>query len=434
MLNFDLSIPPRSPGDLEALATAVFLASPGDETHFLEWKSTLDLTGAAGQYAIARTIIGMFNRPVDLARTAFEGVGYMLVGAEPGNVAGTIVPDSAVVTSGISKYLAGPKIAWYHLSITVQGRDVLVIIVESPKGGDRIASLGKTFQSEKGKGADAGTIFVRTTGQTLPATPADIQSLEDRLLDSRRAPSLAVTCGLKLPKEGFFVLNDTNSDVDKWIDQRRDELLATERARTNPGLHRDTRTPSEFKAEVDTYARELREHAPAWARAIAYTIYNEDDAWALTIHNTGDEALRDVELVLTLPPGVEAHAFKPDHEKVKEPKPYNTQMPRSILDSVYAGAVPFVPDLNGLLHTSLDIQKEGAGWAVTASWKLVQAHKTYSSESFVLLGVQSGLSRPASFSATITARASNRRGVSEATVAIATDVIRTASIQQLIEL
>lgn len=79
----------RRPLDLVSLVEAVVNAGPADEAFWIEWKSQLDLTQPAGQFKAARAILSFANRMPDTASTACEGLAYLIVGAEPGSVAGT---------------------------------------------------------------------------------------------------------------------------------------------------------------------------------------------------------------------------------------------------------------------------------------------------------------------------------------------------------
>ncbi|MGI5516114.1 hypothetical protein [Streptomyces sp. CA-106131] len=46
----------------------------------------------------------MANRPVSVAAAAFEGVGYVVIGAEPGALNGQLVPDSAELVNALRRY------------------------------------------------------------------------------------------------------------------------------------------------------------------------------------------------------------------------------------------------------------------------------------------------------------------------------------------
>jgi hypothetical protein len=135
------------PLDLTALVEAVVNAGPADESFWIEWKSDLDLTMAPGAFNTARTILGFANRMPDTAAAVCEGLAYMIIGAQPGKVAGTIVIDGANLEQALIKYLGGDGPVWSPHYVTAQGRDVLVIVVEAPKWGDDIHALRTGFNN-----------------------------------------------------------------------------------------------------------------------------------------------------------------------------------------------------------------------------------------------------------------------------------------------
>lgn len=103
----------------------------------MEWKSWLDLTKASGRFSVARAILGFANREVEASRKFFEGVAYMVVGAEPGTVAGVTVTDTANLEQGVRTYLDGPR--WTPFYVQVGDEHVLVIAVEAPRAKRRSA-------------------------------------------------------------------------------------------------------------------------------------------------------------------------------------------------------------------------------------------------------------------------------------------------------
>src|SRR5580704_1098833 len=97
----------RGYADLTALVRAVIAAGPDDESDWVEWKSTLDLSNKRGCFVVARAVLGLANREPDRAAVTCEGLGYVLVGAEPGNAVGITTIDPATFTSIIEPYFGG---------------------------------------------------------------------------------------------------------------------------------------------------------------------------------------------------------------------------------------------------------------------------------------------------------------------------------------
>lgn len=182
-IEIDTSRSLRTYDQLVALVRAVASAGIEDESRSLEWKSGYpNLGDVESSFAISRAILGLANRPVDVAQTQFEGTGYVLVGVEPGRIGGQQVPDSADLLNALRRYTGHGRPLWDPRTVNVDGVSVLVVTVEPPRPGDRIALLHKSFQGAKGSLVAEGTVFVRQPGATERASRADMEMLQDRLL------------------------------------------------------------------------------------------------------------------------------------------------------------------------------------------------------------------------------------------------------------
>ena len=181
-LRFNTLRAPRSDQDWREFLHAVERADAEDESEWIEWKSSLDLSARATRATLARHIIGMANRRVKEAARSVEGFGYVLIGIEPGNRCGVTRVDFADLQAGIASYLGphGPR--WTARYDTENGTSVLSIIVDPPRDGDRIYHLNREFGNYR-----AGDIFVRKLGKTDKADPGDIDYL------TRRAESSTIT-------------------------------------------------------------------------------------------------------------------------------------------------------------------------------------------------------------------------------------------------
>lgn len=67
----------------EELAARVMNDTAQQETHWLEWKSQVDLSNREWQARVARFILGAANRPSTLAGASHGGHAFMLLGVEP---------------------------------------------------------------------------------------------------------------------------------------------------------------------------------------------------------------------------------------------------------------------------------------------------------------------------------------------------------------
>jgi hypothetical protein len=174
-LSITESGPLLKPSELRYLVDAVFRASAHDEDRHVEWKSgRLDLTTAAGWESLARHIIGFANRDPATVSNRLGGYGYVLVGVEPGELSGVATVDPATLVGKLREYV-GTAIRWSPEYVKAENVTVLIIIVDPPAQGDPIYCLRRPIN-----GKQAGTIFVRHTGRTDPANPADIEMLQSR--------------------------------------------------------------------------------------------------------------------------------------------------------------------------------------------------------------------------------------------------------------
>lgn len=174
----------RTPDELTSLVQAVIQALPSDELDWIEWKIGMDLGGKATQGTIARHILGMANRKPEDAQVHMQGCGYLILGAEPGNLCGITAVDPAQLSRGVQSYLGAEGPTWSHHYVQEESHTVLVITVERPQAGHRIFTLQKEFSITSPKGEAktymAGTIFIRYPGRTETARPGDIRALEER--------------------------------------------------------------------------------------------------------------------------------------------------------------------------------------------------------------------------------------------------------------
>lgn len=244
----------RTPSERLALVEAIRAARPEDESHWLEWKSTLNIGDAAGRFSIARTLLGFANRTPESARRSCGGCAYFVVGVEPGSCQGVEPVDLAELEQRLAAYLGSPAPPRWSAEYTeFEGKRVLVFTVEPPEPGARMATLGKAFDR-----FPAGTIFVRGHAKTEAATPAQVFALEDRLLSgvaAVQAMDIVVTPVAEAP--GVMVLADF--DTDDWIERRYRFLMSrlppassgAVVAMKSPLWHISQQSRNEYEAQVE---------------------------------------------------------------------------------------------------------------------------------------------------------------------------------------
>lgn len=146
----DITAPFRGIPRLVALVRYVLATSAPNEADWIEWKVGLDLAKPAGRFAVARQIIGFANRHPSRAALHAGGCSYLVVGAEPGNLAGWAPMDHAKVEQAIRPYVGDDGPLWQPYTVQVDGVDVLVLSVEPPALGDPIHTLRKEYSDPTG--------------------------------------------------------------------------------------------------------------------------------------------------------------------------------------------------------------------------------------------------------------------------------------------
>ena len=322
----------RTPAELRELVEAIRDSPPdSQETNWVEWKSGLDLSSKEGRFSIARAVLGFANREVTLASNVFEGVAYMVVGAEPGAVAGVTVIDSAKLEQGVRTYLDGPR--WTPHYVQVDGKDVLVIAVEPPRPGDTIHTLLKEYSSDKptestrDKDRPAanrrGTVFHRGAARTEQAGPAEIEMLVQRRVDGTRQPGVELAMAMTaLP----LIRLDLSPDaLDEWMQQHERSIRANSGAPKQPpaaprtpagagtfGLptsyltaegylgsgyrEQDART---FEAQVSEYLDAKR--AALLPQLVGAVVRSNGNKVSFVVTNDSDDSITGVQLTVRFP-------------------------------------------------------------------------------------------------------------------------------------
>ncbi|MGH3856526.1 MAG: ATP-binding protein, partial [Pseudonocardiaceae bacterium] len=267
-VSIDSSRPYRWPSELIELVEAVTRTDPKNESTCIEWKSTLDLGDKSGHYHVAKHVLGFANRTVSTASLHADGHAYMIVGAEPGNLAGIEPIDPAVLRPKILRYV-GPAVRWRAEYMSVRGRQVLVVIVDPPEHGDPVHPVRHQLDTHP-----KGRILVRRPGSTDPADEFEIDQLVQRVRSGGG--------GLEISIEPIFPVVEHRPslpNVDELTDAERAATLARPRADaprpSHPGEpfgvmaalqsqaaamtamfeEPDKRSDEEYQQEVDHYSK-----------------------------------------------------------------------------------------------------------------------------------------------------------------------------------
>lgn len=219
VIDYDTSQYPAGVGGWQALLQAIECASSTDESDWIEFKANLDLTKRTDRPALAKAIVAFANRDVARAARHLGGRALVIIGLEPGNLVGAPVMDPADLHNAIQPYLASPAPAWDIQYVTYNGQPVLAITVEAPQPGDPIHCIAK-----EGEKVRDGEVYVRSLGQSAPATSAELRALSTRLL-AQTMPGLEVDVSARAGA-GVPLFAYPPDWVDRWVDAERGRLMA----------------------------------------------------------------------------------------------------------------------------------------------------------------------------------------------------------------
>ncbi len=303
-LSIDVDAPFLRPSELRTLVCAVRDATGQDEHVWIDWQVGLDVTTAAGVAYVAKQILGFANRDPAEARRRAGGYAYLLVGVAPGSLAGSNEVDPAALVDQVRPYV-GDVIRWTPEQVVVEGVEALIIVVDPPRSGDPIHCLHKQLHN-----FPPGTVFVRHTGRTEPASVADMEMLQRRLLDRTPGLELSVTAQPStiepIPDFARFV-NDWAAEQKPRLISRRsippgsapasgrsDWAAAYERALAYEREEPDTRSENEYRSEIDKYLHDAE--VAILARAFARFARHGPAQLNLVAHNATEVGLCAVRL------------------------------------------------------------------------------------------------------------------------------------------
>jgi hypothetical protein len=316
-LPIDLHRAVRSRAEQVVLVEAVRDAAPSEsETNYLEWKGTLDLAQKSALAKISAAVLGFSNRMPDVAVRALCGCAYMLVGVEPGTLAGVTPVDAATVEARLAAYV-GAHVQWRPDYVEVEGKTVLVVTVEPPRWGESAHPVRKTFTDGGKTLFSDGDILVRHHASTDPAKSADIDALHRRAA-RRSDDALSVDVG-RLDDTPLRRVDLSKASLETWIRERTEMMLMslnptspTRIFKATAVMQGDYRSEDQYRKEVAKYAEELEEELPDVLRA--RSVLHNAGLVQLVIRNATERTFSGVRVELTVPAGVGVIAWKRDVE------------------------------------------------------------------------------------------------------------------------
>lgn len=162
--------------DVANLAARVLEDAALQESHWLEWKSAVDLGQRVWHARVARFVLGAANRPRALAAAAHDGHAFMLLGLEPGRAVGTPVVDPAVVGDGLARFLGTAEPHHTLDYVAVAGVTVAVVTVRPTPSGTRPHLARASYSGDKAEIQD-GRVYVRRSGSTAEASSSEVDDM-----------------------------------------------------------------------------------------------------------------------------------------------------------------------------------------------------------------------------------------------------------------
>jgi len=411
-LDFDSRHLPQSLPEWSRFVAAC--AQPDDtiETHWLERKGELDLTTAAHRFAAARAILAFANRDLDAAAPFLDGHALLVIGiTNDGQITGTPRIEDHELLKALKPYL-GPddkSPRWQARRHRVSDtHDVLIIDVDSPRPGDPIYTLRKAL-GQRG-GADAATVFTRTSTESEPATPEAIEMLSRRLVTRTKDFSVSVSLNhdaiTRYTYDDAFLDPILRREVDRYWrvasppppPKPGKDLLAGLKLDPLAGLasakmtlsamgsiygndfdpehpfqerHEETRTKEEFRSELDAWAEKVHEALPEFARdVLAY----RQPAALFEVTNTCGRFLEDLEVEVHIAGDITQHSKATDATEVlaqlpRHPRKWGTWFTQRLSPAHWIPASNFSSPRRIPRPNSTDFRNSGS---VTATLTLAE--------------------------------------------------------------
>lgn len=228
MAVLDTSQAPR--GVLAAQRLVEAVAEQGDlaERHYLELKSTLDLSTKKDKEKIAKFVLGASNRMPETASTAFEGYAVMLVGVSTGSITGIPPVEMMEIAKVVQQYVgaAGPR--WDIVWVPIEGssNQVLIVIVDPPQPGQAPFPC-----RSNGESLTSGRIYIRADGETREANADEF----DLLVARGAAPTkVDVDFAVEMLGDVSPASLDTSRTLEEYVVRERTRLLDALPAKPSP--------------------------------------------------------------------------------------------------------------------------------------------------------------------------------------------------------
>ena len=404
-------------GERSTRALLDALAQDGDihERHFLEVKSTLDLSSKEDQAKIAKFILGTSNRRPETAERHFEGYALMVIGVGRGHVPGITPVEMKDVAQYIEKFTGTPMPHWDYFWVDADTPDnkVLLVKVDPPRQGQTMFPC----RSDGPDGLKDGRIFFRHEGETREATATEIDMLLGRGTGSQlESADFEVSVNGRAAPVCF----DEEKTLIAYLEAEENRLLAAlpeQRPTTNPlsaaaivaatptfGTAPEDRTQEEYVSAIKDWRQQCEGQWDTTKQEIAAASIS---GTTFRIVNKTDVFLSDVEVRIEVESGVQGLAYTgpelPDLNDLGLPNPPRPWGPRSVLGDTF-GVESLVPTWDKAAPISVNALPGGGLTLVVKVGDLRPRGSYTSSEDPVVLIATHPLAKSLTSEWTLTAR------------------------------
>ncbi|MFT8788679.1 MAG: hypothetical protein ABF806_09040 [Bifidobacterium psychraerophilum] len=405
-MKIDITRVPK--GILAANSLISAVAEQGDlaERHYLELKSTLNLSTKKDKEKIAKFILGAANRMPDVAANAFEGYAVMIIGVSKGAITGIPPVEMMEISKVVQQYVGATGPRWDILWVPINGstNQVLVILVDPPSYGQ-----GPFPCRASGESLSSGRIYIRADGATREANAEEIDSLLKRAtignkvdvdldvgitgeiasVDSDQsvveayihAVSTKLLSALPAKKQ-----EETTSDLDKV----QESINLTSRPPSTAAalmagmMEPEKRSKEEYLVSVKTWEQEFRS---AWDLALPKIAASQLTPITVKVINLTTTFFRDVEIDIHLEgsisglDSIDAEETDSLHD-LDLPEPPRKWGPkqRSLFSGLYEPIAPIAPADFGSYISNTIIYKNTGSVSIHLDVGSLRPQGTYTSE------------------------------------------------------
>ena len=203
----------------QELVAAVSEKGDMAERHYLELKSSLDLSTKKDKEKIAKFILGAANRMPDVAAAAFEGYGVMIIGVSEGEITGIPPVEMMEISKVVQQYVGAGGPRWDVVWVPIEGstNQVLLIVVDPPKLGQAAFVCRAT-----GETLTSGRSYIRAEGETREANADEVDLLLKR---GSTLPKAVVNLRVELIGDISAVTMNDDLTIEQYLGLKRRQLL-----------------------------------------------------------------------------------------------------------------------------------------------------------------------------------------------------------------